>query len=65
MINKVTGLITLIIILISIVATTSFGCNKDNKVMNGTDNTTMATPNIPPIDTLATVKIETATFALG
>ena len=65
MVNKSIGIILMIIILTSIFTGVSFGCKKNNKIMNEADNFTMAITKIPPIDTLVPVKKETATFALG
>jgi hypothetical protein len=55
----------MVIMLAAIITGVSFGCKKNNKIMNGADNITMAITKIPPIDTLVPVKKETATFALG
>jgi hypothetical protein len=54
----------MVIMLTAIITGVSFGCNKNNKVMNGADNMTMAIPKIPPIDTAVPFKTETATFAI-
>ena len=65
MVNKSIGIMLMVIMLTAIITGVSFGCKKDNKVINGADNMTMAIMKIPPIDTLVPVKTETATFALG
>jgi hypothetical protein len=65
MVNKSIGIILMVIILTAIITGISFGCKKNNKVLNGADNMTMAIPKIPPIDKVVPVKTETATFALG
>lgn len=65
MVNKSIGVILMVIILTAIITGVSFGCKKNNKVMNGADDITMAITKIPPMDTLVPIKTEMATFALG
>jgi hypothetical protein len=65
MISKAIGIILLGITLTAIVAGVSSGCGKENQVMDGVNNMTATTLKLPPIDTVAPVKTETATFALG
>ena len=55
----------MIMIITAIITAAGFGCMKNNKIMNGADNITMAITKIPPIDQLVPGKTETATFALG
>lgn len=54
-----------VIMLTATVAGVSAGCNTNSKVINGENNMTITAPKIPPIDMIAPVKTETATFALG
>jgi len=63
--KKSIGIILMVIMLTTIITGVSLGCKKNNKVMDGADNITMAITKIPPIDTLVPIKTETATFALG
>ena len=65
MVNKSIGIMLMVIMLTAIITGVSFGCKKNNKVMDEADNITMAITKIPSIDTLVPVKKETATFALG
>jgi hypothetical protein len=65
MVNKAIGIILLGIMLTVIFAGANSGCGKENGVMNSENNISITTPTIPPIDTAAPVKTETATFALG
>jgi hypothetical protein len=65
MVNKSIGIILMVMIITAIITAAGFGCNKSDKGMNGADNMTTAIPKIPPIDKVAPVKTETATFALG
>ena len=51
--------------LTSAVTGVSAGCNTNNKANIGENNMTTTAPKIPPIDMIAPVKTETATFALG
>ena len=55
----------MVMIITAIITAAGFGCNKSDKGMNGADNMTTAIPKIPPIDKVAPVKTEPATFALG
>jgi hypothetical protein len=50
--------------LITAAAVVSAGCNTNHKVNNGENGLMAISPKIPPIDMLAPVKTETATFAL-
>ena len=65
MANKSIGIILMVTILTAIITGAGFGCNNSNKATGGADNMTTAIPKIPPIDKVAPVKTETATFALG
>jgi hypothetical protein len=63
--TKAIGIILLGITLITIVVGFSSGCGKENQGIDGVNNTIALTLKLPPIDTVAPVKIDTATFALG
>jgi hypothetical protein len=65
MVNKVIGIILLGIMITVIFAGANSGCGKENSVMNSENNISTTSRAIPPIDTAAPVKTETATFALG
>jgi peptide-methionine (S)-S-oxide reductase len=65
MISKAIGIIFIGITLTAIVAGVSSGCGKKNHFIDGVNNMTPTTLKLPPIDTVAPVKTETATFALG
>jgi hypothetical protein len=65
MFNRTIRFILLVIMLASAVMWLSAGCNMNNRVNIGDKNMTTTAPKIPPIDMIAPVKKETATFALG
>jgi hypothetical protein len=49
----------------TILAVTPLSSVKENKVINLTNNGEISNLSVPPIDTSAPAKTETATFALG
>jgi len=65
MINKFIGILLAAIMLTTAMAGCSAGCSEEQQFMDRTNNVTITTPAIPPIDTMTSVKMETATFALG
>ena len=65
MINKFVGILLVGIMLTTIAAGFSTGCSQEKQFMDGTDNAKITTPAIPPIDKVTSIKMETATFALG
>jgi hypothetical protein len=65
MVNRSIGIILMGIMLTAIITGVSFGCGRENQVMDGEKNMITTTPKLPLIDTAVSVKTETATFALG
>jgi predicted nucleotide-binding protein (sugar kinase/HSP70/actin superfamily) len=65
MVNRSIGIILMVIILTAIITGVSFGCGRENQVIDGVNNMITNTPKLPSIDTAVSVKIETATFSLG
>ena len=49
----------------TIAAGFSTGCSQEKQFVDRTDNAKITIPAIPPIDKVTSIKVETATFALG